>query len=63
MKNLLRTIRAVLWSFIGIRDNTQGRKDSESVNLLTVVCVAFVAVILFIAVLMFIANLAVTNAL
>ena len=57
--NILRTIRAVMWSFIGIRDKAEGRKDSESVNLFAVISVAFVAVILFVMGLMFIVNMVV----
>lgn len=59
MQNILRTIRAVLWSFVGLRDNTEGRKDSESVNLFAVILIAFIAVILFVAGLMLTVNLVV----
>lgn len=59
MKNFLRTIRAVLCSFVGLRDNTEGRKDTESLNLFAVISVAFIAVMLFVVGLMFLVNLAV----
>lgn len=59
MKNFLRTIRAVLWSFVGLRDNVEGRRDSESLNLFTVIIVAFLAMMLFVLGLMFLVNLAV----
>lgn len=55
--NILRTIRAVLWSFLGLRDNAEGRKDSESLNLFAVISVAFVAVVLFVLGLMFLVNM------
>lgn len=57
MQNILRTIRAVLWSFLGLRDNAEGRKDSETVNLFAVISVAFVAVVLFVLGLMFLVNI------
>lgn len=59
MQNILRTIRAVLWSFLGLRDNAEGRKDSESVNLFAVILVAFIAVILFVLGLMLLVNMVV----
>lgn len=59
MQNILRTIRAVLWSFLGLRDNAEGRKDSESLNLFAVISVAFVAVVLFVLGLMLLVNMVV----
>lgn len=59
MQNFLRTIKAVLWSFVGLRDNTEGRKDSETINLFAVISVAFLAVVIFVLGLMFLVNLAV----
>ena len=57
MQNILRTIQAVLWSFLGLRDNAEGRKDSESLNLFAVISVAFVAVVLFVLGLMLLVNM------
>jgi hypothetical protein len=48
--NLLQTIKAVLWSFIGIRKRSELEQDlSGRLNPLAVIAVAFVLVLLFIA--------------
>ena len=54
--SLLRTVRAVLWSFVGIRKNSGYQEDLAKLNPLHVVAVAIAAVVLFITGLMFFVN-------
>jgi hypothetical protein len=49
MSSLLHPVRAVAWSFIGIRKNSEYQKDLARVNPLHVVLVALVAVALLVA--------------
>lgn len=46
--SLLRTARAVLWSFIGIRKNSEYQEDLGKLNPFHVIAVALVAVALFV---------------
>ena len=46
--NLLRTVKAVLWSFIGIRKKSDYQEDLGKLNPFHVIAVAFVAVALFV---------------
>ena len=46
--SLLRTIKAVAWSFIGIRKNSEYQNDLAKLNPLHIVLVAFVAVALLV---------------
>jgi heme/copper-type cytochrome/quinol oxidase subunit 2 len=48
VSSLLHTVRAVAWSFIGIRKNSEYQKDLASLNPLHIVLVAIVAVILIV---------------
>ena len=45
---LLRTAKAVLWSFIGIRKNSEYQEDLGKLNPFHVIAVALVAVALFV---------------
>jgi amino acid transporter len=47
--NVLRTIRAVLWSFIGIRKNSDYQEDLGKLNPFAIIVVAIVLVALFVA--------------
>jgi hypothetical protein len=48
--NLLQTVKAVLWSFIGIRKRSELERDlGGRLNPVAVIAVAFVLVALFIA--------------
>jgi hypothetical protein len=47
--NLARTVKAVLWSFIGIRKNSEYREDLGKLNPFAVIAVALVLVALFVA--------------
>jgi amino acid transporter len=49
MSSLLHTIKAVAWSFIGIRKNSEYQNDLEKLNPLHIVLVAIVAVVLLVA--------------
>ena len=46
--NWLRTIRAVLWSFVGIRKNADYQEDVEKLNPFHVIGVAIGAALLFV---------------
>jgi len=46
--SLLRTARAVFWSFIGIRKNSEYQEDLGKLNPFHVIAVALVAVALFV---------------
>jgi hypothetical protein len=46
--NLLRTIKAVLWSFIGIRKRSGYEEDLGKLNPFAVIAVALVLVALFV---------------
>ncbi|MDB5947295.1 MAG: hypothetical protein JWQ33_2321 [Ramlibacter sp.] len=48
MSSLLQTVKAVAWSFIGIRKNSEYQKDLGSLNPLHVIVVALVAVMLLV---------------
>ena len=47
--SVLRTVRAVAWSFLGIRKGSGLQEDMQQLNPLHVVLVALVAVALFVA--------------
>jgi hypothetical protein len=47
--NFLRTVRAVLWSFIGIRKRSGYEEDLGKPNPFAVIAVALVLVALFVA--------------
>ena len=51
MASLIDTIKAVAWSFVGIRKNSEYQRDLGQLNPLHVVAVALVGVALFVAVL------------
>ncbi len=54
--SLLRTIKTVGWSFIGIRKNSGYQDDLAKLNPLHVVAVAIAGVVLFIVSLIFFVN-------
>jgi len=47
--NFLRTVKAVGWSFIGIRKNSEYQEDLGRLNPFHIIAVALVAVALFVA--------------
>ena len=46
--NLLRTIKAVLWSFVGIRKRSGYEEDLGKLNPFAIIAVALVLVVLFV---------------
>ena len=46
--NLLRTVKAVLWSFVGIRKNSEYQQDLGKLNPFAIIAVALVLVVLFV---------------
>lgn len=48
MSSLLQTVKAVAWSFVGIRKNSEYQKDLASLNPLHIIVVALVAVLLLV---------------
>jgi hypothetical protein len=46
--SLVRTVKAVLWSFIGIRKGSASREDMAHVGPFQIVAVALVAVAIFV---------------
>jgi hypothetical protein len=53
---LLRTIRAVLWSFLGIRKASEYQKDTAELNPLTIIIVGFALAIVFVVALIALVN-------
>ena len=51
--SIFRTIKAVLWSFVGLRSRGDYEKDIEQLNPVHIVIVALVVVILFVGGLIF----------
>ena len=45
---LLRTVKAVAWSFIGIRKNSEYQEDLRKLNPFYIIAVALVGVALFV---------------
>jgi hypothetical protein len=54
--SLLRTARAVAWSFLGIRQNRASQEDMGKLNPLHVIVVALVGVALFVGALVLLVN-------
>ncbi len=52
--SLLRTVKAVAWSFIGLRKGSEYQEDIKQLNPLHIVIVGFLGVILFVGTLMLI---------
>jgi hypothetical protein len=46
---LLRTVKAVAWSFVGIRKNSEYQEDMGNLNPFHIIAVAVVAVAMFVA--------------
>ena len=54
--NMLQTIKAVAWSFIGIRKNSEYQEDLSKLNPLHIIAVALVGVALFVGGLVLLVN-------
>ncbi len=57
-----RTIKAVAWSFVGLRSGKEFEKDTQQLNPIHIVIAGFVGVALFIGILLLIVNWAVKTA-
>jgi hypothetical protein len=47
--SLLRTVKAVAWSFVGIRKNSEYQEDLDKLNPIHIIAVALVGVALLVA--------------
>jgi amino acid transporter len=56
MSAVLRTIQAVLWSFLGIRKNAEYQKDTERLNPFILIAVGLVVALMFVLGLMALVN-------
>ncbi len=54
--SLLRTVRAVAWSFLGVRKGAEYRQDLEKIQPLHIIVIGLVAAFLFVALLMVAVN-------
>jgi amino acid transporter len=61
MSSFLGTIRAVSWSFLGIRKNSEYQKDLEKLNPLHIIVVAIVMVIAMVVGLIVLVNFVVAK--
>jgi hypothetical protein len=57
-----RTVKAVAWSFVGLRSGKEFEKDTQQLNPIHIVIAGFVGVALFIGILLLIVNWAVKAA-
>ena len=55
--NMWRTIKAVLWSFLGVRSQEEFDQDKQSLNPLALLAVGFILSVVFVATLMIIVNI------
>lgn len=56
MSAVLRTIQAVLWSFLGVRKNAEYQKDTERLNPFLLIAVGLVIALIFVLGLMALVN-------
>jgi amino acid transporter len=61
MSAFLDTLKAVLWSFLGIRKNSEYQKDLQKLNPIHIIITAVVLVILMIGGLIGVVNLVVSK--
>jgi Protein of unknown function (DUF2970) len=60
--SILRTVKAVAWSFVGLRSSKEFERDTQQLNPIHVVIAGFAGVAVFIGVLLLIVNWAVKAA-
>jgi hypothetical protein len=60
--SMLRTAKAVAWSFVGLRSGKEFEKDTQQLNPIHIVVVGFAGVALFIGALVLIVNWVVKTA-
>ncbi len=56
MSSVLRTIQAVLWSFLGVRKHAEYQKDTERLNPFVLIAVGLVIALMFVLGLMALVN-------
>ena len=56
MSSVLRTVQAVLWSFLGVRKNAEYQKDTERLNPFILIAVGLVVALIFVLGLMALVN-------
>jgi uncharacterized membrane protein YidH (DUF202 family) len=56
MSSVLRTIQAVLWSFLGVRKNAEYQKDIERLNPFLLIAVGLIVALMFVLGLMALVN-------
>ncbi len=56
MSSVLRTVQAVLWSFLGVRKNAEYQKDTEQLNPFVLIAVGLVLALMFVLGLMALVN-------
>jgi hypothetical protein len=54
--SLFRTVKAVMWSFVGLRARGDYEKDVEQLNPVHIVIIGLVGVVVFVASLIFVAT-------
>ena len=59
--SLLRTIKAVAWSFVGIRKDSEYQEDQGRLNPFHIIIAALVGVVLFVGTLVLVVNLVVAK--
>ena len=59
--SLLRTIKAVAWSFVGIRKDSEYQEDQGRLNPFHIIGVALVGVVLFVGALVLLVNVVVAK--
>jgi Protein of unknown function (DUF2970) len=60
--SILRTAKAVAWSFVGLRSGAEFEKDTQQLNPIHIVIAGFVGVAIFVSVLILLVNWAVKAA-
>ncbi|BEI34366.1 DUF2970 domain-containing protein [Polynucleobacter sp. HIN5] len=59
--NFFRSMRAVLWAFLGIRNKAGLQNDVASLSFVHIIIAGVLGAVLFMAILLLIVNLVVTN--
>jgi hypothetical protein len=54
---IVKTVRAVLWSFLGIRSQQKFEQDKTQLSAITVIAVGFALCVVFVIALMILVNL------
>lgn len=54
--SLWRTVKAVAWSFVGLRSRSDFEEDIKQVNLLHIIVVGLVGIFVFVAALVLLVN-------